>query len=246
MVNNMISPKKVNIDIISQQHLKAMFLDLITQPKSKYGRGTDLHKKTHCRKIIGLHLLSSTGLRVSNLLEFKKQNLIDLKEKRATIINLIKKRGDYKFNIVISRKDWYWAFGEAGYLKEAYGCWMSILEDNDPVFIGLKGGKKKMLSKDQLRHELNNILKEYGEKKGYKWTTHSFRLTKITNMLNEGVSPNEVQQIMGHERVETTMLYNREKNQEKLGIKRMQGIMDKLDEYDRKPKMSQTYRRKKS
>lgn len=64
-----------------------LLLNLLRQEKSKYGKGGDLHKKVHNRNLIGL-----TGLRVSNLLEFKKQNLI-------------KKRKEYKFSIVISRKD---------------------------------------------------------------------------------------------------------------------------------------------
>ena len=52
------------------------------------------------------------------------------------------------------------------------------------------------------------ILRRVGVKSGVENVyPHRFRRTLATNMINKGASVQEVQQILGHSKIDTTMLY---------------------------------------
>ena len=73
--------------------------------------------------------------------------------------------------------------------------------DNTALFIG-KGNKR--LKKAGIEAVVRKIGKIAGVEKVHP---HRFRRTMATNLINKGMPVQEVQQILGHEKIDTTMIY---------------------------------------
>lgn len=76
--------------------------------------------------------------------------------------------------------------------------------DTDPaLFIGLRKPYKRLDAS-----AVQRMLKELGKKVGVENVhPHRFRRTLATNLLQKGMNIEEVSQILGHEKLDTTMIY---------------------------------------
>lgn len=136
-----------------------------------------------------VHALFNTGVRASELLGCNLHSLsIDRKELRV-----IGKGGEER---AVPLTD------KCTFILNHYLKWRGLLPgvDTNALFVSKKGRK---LSYNQL----NYILKKLGEKLGFHLHPHLLRHTFATYMLEEGSTIREVQEILGHKRVETTARY---------------------------------------
>lgn len=86
------------------------------------------------------------------------------------------------------------------YLKE----YLQSRTDNSPaLFVSLKSPHKR-LTKAGVEDIIRRIGREVGVEKAHP---HRFRRTAATNALNRGMPVQEVASILGHEKLETTMIY---------------------------------------
>lgn len=72
--------------------------------------------------------------------------------------------------------------------------------DDDPaLFVGKRG----RITKDGIEY----IIKKLGDSVGVEAHPHKFRRTISTDLLNKGMPVQEVQKMLGHESLDTTMIY---------------------------------------
>lgn len=134
-------------------------------------------------------LLYSSGLRISELQNLKKE-WVDLTGGYVSV-----KRGKFdKDRIVpVTRSALFW-------LTEFPGGW------SDYFFSGMSGEK---ISQSGIRRSFRFALEKAGiKKKGL--TIHSLRHTCATHLLENGAGVRYVQELLGHESIETTVKYTRQ------------------------------------
>ena len=86
------------------------------------------------------------------------------------------------------------------YLKEYLE---SRMDDNPALFVSLRAPHKRLT-----KSGIENMVRETGRRSGIgKAHPHRFRRTAATNALNRGMPVQEVALLLGHEKLETTMLY---------------------------------------
>lgn len=94
------------------------------------------------------------------------------------------------------------------YLNErTYLCLQEYLQgrtdDNPALFVGIKKPYKRLT-----KTGIEDIIRRTGERAGIKKAhPHKFRRTAATNALNRGMPVQEVSLMLGHVKLETTMLY---------------------------------------
>ena len=132
--------------------------------------------------------LYATGARVSELSSLNISS-IDFVNKTATIIG----KGNKERRIFLTDTSIY-------YLKQYLD---SRTDNNEALFIGLKG-KSKRLDYSAIERMLRVLGKKCGVDKVHP---HRFRRTLATNLLKKGMSIEEVSAILGHEKLDTTMIY---------------------------------------
>ena len=86
------------------------------------------------------------------------------------------------------------------YMKEYLD---SRMDDNEALFVSLKSPHKR-LSKTGIEYLIRRAGKRAGVEKAHP---HRFRRTAATNALNRGMPIEEVALFLGHEKLETTLLY---------------------------------------
>jgi site-specific recombinase XerD len=154
------------------------------------------------RKTVSLILLYITGLRVSNLLSLRTQDIKDLLLKKEMTISLIK-RGPNSHRIVISESH------HAFLLK--YESEINILIKNKTydalVFSSLKNPNKSY-QRAEFTRVLNKVLKKSSMRLMKNLKTHSFRTTFITQLLvNNPVD--KICRVVGHKSILSTLRYDR-------------------------------------
>ena len=75
------------------------------------------------------------------------------------------------------------------------------VDSNDALFINSRGGR---ISKEIIRTRLNKISKIANIHDVYP---HKFRRTMATNLSKHGMSIQCIQKILGHSKIDTTMIY---------------------------------------
>lgn len=76
-------------------------------------------------------------------------------------------------------------------------------DDNPALFVGIKQPYQR-LSKEGIESIVRKIGKNAGVKKTHP---HRFRRTMATNAINRGMPIQEVKELLGHEKMDTTMIY---------------------------------------
>ena len=143
-------------------------------------------------------LLYSTGLRVSELSDLKLK-AIDLTDKSIRVMGKGSKErivyfGDYAFKLLqeyLSIREEFLKKGEIDYL-----------------FINKIGGK---LSRQSIEGIIERISKTYSL--NHKFSPHTLRHTFATHLLDEGADIRSVQELLGHENLDTTEIYTHVSNE---------------------------------
>ena len=143
-------------------------------------------------------LLYSTGLRVSELSDLKLK-VIDLTDKSIRVMGKGSKErivyfGDYAFKLLqeyLSIREEFLKKGEIDYL-----------------FINKIGGK---LSRQSIEGIIERISKKYSL--NHKFSPHTLRHTFATHLLDEGADIRSVQELLGHENLDTTEIYTHVSNE---------------------------------
>ena len=76
-------------------------------------------------------------------------------------------------------------------------------DDNEALFVSIRNPHERLSKRG-----IENIIKRTGRRAGVdKAHPHRFRRTAATNALNRGMPVQEVAQLLGHAKLETTMVY---------------------------------------
>ena len=164
--------------IKQQKKIKEPFTDLEME-KIRNSAGS-----TRNRALI--EFLYTTGCRVSEVVDV---DLNDIDFVHNSLI--VTGKGDKQREVYISDKAMYWL---KIYINDRNN-------DNTALFTG-KGNKR--LKKAGIEAVVRKIGKIAGVEKVHP---HRFRRTMATNLINKGMPVQEVQQILGHEKIDTTMIY---------------------------------------
>lgn len=172
------------------------------------------------RKKCAFILLYLTGLRVSNLLNFKIKNIKELIYTGYTRIDLIKK-GEVEHLITLSTKSKYFI----NLHQDSFHTLFKYKEDDDLFFTSFSNPKKH-IHRSNFNNELNIVLKKISNKFNKNIKTHSFRTTYITDLL--ATAPlHVVKDIVGHKVVASTEIYYRSSLTHKNSLK----ILNQSDNY---------------
>lgn len=140
------------------------------------------------RDLAIVELLYATGMRVSEM-EGLNRSDIDLVNKMVKVYG----KGGKERRVYIN--------STAAYYVDAY---LRSRTDNDfALFVGLRKPYKRLDVS-----AIQRMLRELGKKTGIKKVhPHRFRRTLATNLLRKGMTIEEVSMILGHEKLDTTMIY---------------------------------------
>lgn len=167
------------------------------------GEGESLIEK---RDLCILELLYSSGLRVSELVSLNWEN-VNLKNRVIRVKGKGKKERIVPFGSHAERR-----------LREWFRLRFEINKgniDEQALFINLRGGRLTPRS-------VERIVKKYGvELIGKRITPHSLRHSFATHLLMRGADLRAIQELLGHESLETTQRYTH------LNIKELKDIYQK-------------------
>lgn len=148
------------------------------------------------RDIFILELLYSTGIRVSELVNIK---LRDIKNKEIKVMGKGSKQRIVLFGTICENK-------LNNYLKIRN----EFLKNKTSEYLLLNNNGNKLTTRG-VEYILEKILKKTNLKT--KVTPHTLRHTFATHMLNEGADLKCVQELLGHENLETTSIYTHVTNE---------------------------------
>lgn len=136
-----------------------------------------------------IEFLLTTGCRVSEVENIKLKD-IDFETKTCVVMG----KGKKERRVFISDKSLYHI---QKYIKEY------DIKENENLFISMRKNRNKM-TKNTIEATLKRLGKKSNVEKVYP---HRFRRTFATNLINKGVPIQEVKQLLGHKKIETTMIY---------------------------------------
>lgn len=135
-----------------------------------------------------IEVLNTTGVRVSELCNM---NILDIQQGTA----VIRGKGNKERHVYFSDKALY-------YVNKYLG---SRKDNNEALFINYN--KTDGLYKRMTKNSVEKIIKDLGLKINIKAYPHKFRRTVATRGINKGMPIQEVQALLGHSKIETTMIY---------------------------------------
>lgn len=143
---------------------------------------------TQERDLALIEFLYSTGVRASELVMLNKQD-IDFLGRNV----IVHGKGN-------KEREVYLTAAACFHLKE-YLC--TRTDDNEALFVSTRKPHKRLTVAG-----LEHILKDLGELAGVgKCHPHRFRRTMATNVLKKGAPLEEVKELLGHTKLDTTMIY---------------------------------------
>lgn len=134
-----------------------------------------------------MEFLYSTAVRVSELAALNRED-IHFSSKDLTVFG---KGAKERVTYLNERSHMY--------LKE----YLESRTDNNPALFVAEKAPHKRLGKTGIE----NIIRRTGQRAGVHAYPHRFRRTAATNALNRGMPVQEVAQLLGHAKLETTMVY---------------------------------------
>lgn len=182
-------------DIISCNPAKK--IKPIKEPKKIKAPFTDkelnqLRSITDIRDKAIIETLLSTGMRVSELCSLNRADLID---KSAVVIG----KGNKQRRVYFSNTAW-----------ESVQNYLSTRTDTQEALFVSKNGNIRLA-----KSGIEKLVKGIGKQYGVVAYPHKFRRTMATNALNKGMPIQEVQALLGHSSINTTLIYC-EVNEKKL------------------------------
>lgn len=143
---------------------------------------------THERDLALMEFLYSTGVRASELIALNRSD-IDFYNKNVVVYGKGSKE-----------REVYLTATACLHLKEYLN---SRLDDNEALFVSTRNPHNRLTVAG-----LERILKKLGEDaKIEKCHPHKFRRTMATNVLKKGAQLEEVKELLGHTKLDTTMIY---------------------------------------
>lgn len=140
------------------------------------------------RDIALIEFLYSTGVRASELITLNQSD-VNLSGKSVIVLG----KGN-------KEREVYLTATAALHLKNYLN---NRIDDNDALFVSARKPHKRLTVSG-----LENILKKIGELAGVeKCHPHRFRRTMATNVLKKGAPLEEVKELLGHTKLDTTMIY---------------------------------------
>lgn len=144
-----------------------------------------------------IEFLYATGLRVSEVASLNVGD-IDLINKEFSVIG----KGNKERTV-------YFSATACFYLKD-YLRWRQEIEGvnienigSEPLFVGIKGKHERIL-----KPGIEALCRRIGKKAGVENVhPHRFRRTFATNMMNRGMRLEELMKLMGHTKMDTTLIY---------------------------------------
>jgi site-specific recombinase XerD len=149
--------------------------------------------------------LSATDVR--NLVMIKAAYYCGMRRSEVVGLRLADIDMDRKILRVVGKGDKERVLGFGDKLAEAFGAWIAIRPDapHGRLFCRLTGAAEP-LTGHFVYHMFSAVLKRAGLE-GRKFSPHKLRHSFATHMHDSGVPLEEIQQLLGHESIATTMLY---------------------------------------
>ena len=145
-------------------------------------------KCTRERDIAMIEFLYSTGVRVSELIALNRQD-VDFDNMRAIV-----------YGKGAKERETYLTEASCMHLKEYLD---TRTDGNEALFVSLKAPHERLTVSG-----VEEILRRLGRSTGIeKVHPHRFRRTMATNILNKGMPIEEVKEILGHTKLDTTLIY---------------------------------------
>lgn len=140
------------------------------------------------RDLAMLEVLYSTAVRVSELRHLNRQD-IDFSDVGVTVFG----KGSKERETYLNPKSFY-------HLKQYLD---SRSDDNEALFVSVRSPHQRLT-----RAGIEHIFTQLGIKSGVeKVHPHRFRRTAATDLLRAGMPLEEVKDYLGHEKIDTTMIY---------------------------------------
>jgi site-specific recombinase XerD len=189
-----LHPEKIDLPKPDSHQMKFLNTEklerLLTQPL--------LSSKVGLRDKAILEVLFSTGLRVSELVGLNRDR-VDLNSKEFGVIG----KGRRPRVVFLSERATHW-------LER----WLLSREDNwSPVFVRFSGKKPDLLSDGEdmrlTSRSVQRLVDKYSRKARLpiKITPHGIRHSFATDLLSNGASLRDVQEMLGHKDIATTQIY---------------------------------------
>ena len=140
------------------------------------------------RDLAMIDLLASTGMRVGEMVLLNRDD-IDFNERECVVFG----KGDKERMVYFDART-----------KLHLSCYLNSRTDNDPaLFVSLKAPHKR-LSIGGIETRLRELGKHLGVPKVHP---HKFRRTLATMAIDKGMPIEQLQQLLGHKRIDTTLQY---------------------------------------
>ena len=166
----------------------------LTQIELEYLRNSC---KTLREKAI-LEFLYSTGCRVSEMSAVKKKDINWLDNS----VRLFGKGKKHRLSFINAKAE----VAIKNYLN-------SRKDDSEFLFVSERAPHRQ-LSKDAYEKIIRNIVKRTPEVQGKHITPHTFRHTMATTALRGGMPITDISKLLGHEKIDTTMIYAKASTEE--------------------------------
>ena len=140
------------------------------------------------RDLAIIDMLASTGMRVGEMVNLKRSD-IDFQERECVVLG----KGDKQRTVYFDART---KIHLQKYLDTRN-------DDNDVLFVSLRD-KSKTLGIGGIENLIRNLGKDAGINKAHP---HKFRRTLATGAIDKGMPIEQVQQLLGHKRIDTTLMY---------------------------------------
>ncbi len=189
-----LHPEKIDLPKAESQHMQFLPIDKIEELLSQ----PQLSTQTGLRDKAMLEVLFSTGLRVSELVNLNRDQ-VNTKSREFGVIG----KGRRPRVVFLSHRAADWL-----------DRWLASRDDHwSPVFIRFSG-KKELLTSDgeEMRlttRSVQRLVEKYCRRAHLpiKISPHGMRHSFATDLLSNGASLRDVQEMLGHKSIATTQIY---------------------------------------
>jgi len=216
-VNSKFVNKKRRDAFIASLHLEEFHTYLRENPKLTQHAPLNLIKL-----IVATFLMAHTGLRINEVRLMQYQSLLNLINFGYTTVSNVKRIGEREVALAeVHRqrlKDLIFTHPEPGRPPSIFPN--NKMPQRDFYILGVKDYRKPV-SERYFNTLVSKHLKGFAsyllnEKQSvpelFQWTSHSFRSGYITELYEKGASPSDIQRLVGHTDISTTLRYSEHLN----------------------------------